>query len=173
MSNSLYDISISSYIQILSGMTRVLAKGADYAKETNRNPDEYVGISLHEDMLPFLFQVNSVMHHSLGVLSALEEGVFSPQKSITPLNYSELQTLANDTLEELKGISADTINSHQGKPMMFKMGDLEIPFTAENFILSFSLPNLNFHATTAYDILRAEGVPLTKADYLGKMRVGN
>ncbi len=47
---------------------------------------------------------------------------------------------------------------------------MEIPFTAENFVLSFSLPNFYFHATTAYDILRMKGVPLGKLDYLGQMR---
>lgn len=55
--------------------------------------------------------------------------------------------------------------------MKFKAGSFELPFIAENFVLSFSLPNFYFHATTAYDILRMSGVPLGKMDFLGPMRV--
>ena len=172
MSNSLYDISIGSYMQLISGMVRVLNKGAEFAKKNNLNADEYVGMSLHSDMLPFLFQVNCARMHSVDALKALETGVFTPPKSTPPNDYQGLISMLNETLDELKLISADTINAYQGKSVLFKMGDMEIPFTAENFILSFSLPNLNFHATTTYDILRAQGVPLGKADYLGKMRVG-
>jgi uncharacterized protein len=46
-----------------------------------------------------------------------------------------------------------------------------MPFTAEGFLMSFSLPNFYFHATTAYDILRSKGVPLGKRDYMGQMRM--
>jgi hypothetical protein len=52
------------------------------------------------------------------------------------------------------------------------MGKTELPFTAANFLLSFSLPNFYFHATTGYDLLRAKGVNLGKMDFLGKMRMG-
>jgi hypothetical protein len=52
------------------------------------------------------------------------------------------------------------------------MGKTEIPFTCENFIQSFALPNLYFHATTAYDILRMQGAPLGKMNFLGQMRIG-
>ncbi len=57
--------------------------------------------------------------------------------------------------------------------MVFKLSDSEVPFTTTNFLLSFSLPNFYFHATTTYDILRMHGVPLGKFDYLGALRVGN
>lgn len=172
MSNSLHDISIGSFTQILSGMSRVLNKGAEFATDNDLNADDFVGMSLHTDMLPFLFQVNCARMHTVDALAALESGVFTPPKSTTPRDYKGLQTMLTETIEELKQVSPEKINAYQGKPMLFKMGEMEIPFTAENFILSFSLPNLNFHATTAYDILRAQGVPLGKADYLGKMRVG-
>jgi hypothetical protein len=53
----------------------------------------------------------------------------------------------------------------------FQFRDFKMPFVAEGFLLSFSLPNFHFHATTAYDILRSKGVPLGKRDYLGKLRL--
>lgn len=172
MSNSLYDISVGSYIQLLTGMVRVLDKGFEFASVKGLNVDDFVGMSLHDDMLPFLFQVNCARMHSVDALVALESGVFTPPKSTTPRDYLGLQAMLKDTIDELKAVSADKVNAFQGKTVLFKMGDMELPFTAENFILSFSLPNLNFHAATTYDILRAQGVPLGKADYLGKMRIG-
>jgi hypothetical protein len=55
--------------------------------------------------------------------------------------------------------------------MVFQLGERQMPFTVENFLMSFSTPNLHFHATTAYDILRSKGVPLGKRDYMGRMRL--
>ena len=55
--------------------------------------------------------------------------------------------------------------------MFFEFRDVKLPFTAENFLMTFSLPNLHFHATTAYDLLRMKGVPVGKRDYTGPMRI--
>ena len=55
--------------------------------------------------------------------------------------------------------------------MTFHVRDRQVPFTAESFVLSFSLPNFFFHAATAYDILRTKGVPLGKRDFLGQLRI--
>ena len=57
-----------------------------------------------------------------------------------------------------------------GRDMVFTFGSRRVPYLVEDFLLSFSLPNLYFHAATAYDILRAQGVTLTKSDYLGRPR---
>ena len=63
------------------------------------------------------------------------------------------------------------MESFIGKPMRFVVGDFRLEFLAEDFLLSFSQPNFHFHATTAYDILRAQGVSIGKLDFLGQMRV--
>jgi hypothetical protein len=172
MSNSLYDISVGSYLQALSGMAIVLEKGAAFAAENGIDADQFVGAKLHNDMLPFLFQVNCARQHSIDALASLQSGECSPPKTTEQRDYKGLQKMVADTIEELKAVSADEVNSAQGKTVVFKFGKHEMPFTAENFILSFSLPNLNFHIATAYDILRMKGVPLGKADFLGKMRIG-
>ena len=80
--------------------------------------------------------------------------------------------MVKDAFSQLQSMPKEEVEALAGKAMKFKMGDFEIPFTAENFILSFSLPNLYFHATTAYDILRMAGVPMGKRDFLGDMRMG-
>lgn len=172
MSVSLYNISVGSYLQALSGLVIVLEKGAVFAAENNIDADQFVGAKLHDDMLPFLFQVNCARLHSIDALESLKSGESIPPKTIDKYDYKGLQKMIADTIDELKSVSADEVNSALGKTVIFKFGGREIPFTAENFILSFSLPNLNFHITTAYDILRMKGVPLGKGDFLGKMRIG-
>ena len=67
--------------------------------------------------------------------------------------------------------SPGDVNAFEGKDVAFQFRDTKIPFTAEEFIQSFSLPNFYFHATTAYDILRSKGVPLGKRDFLGRLRL--
>ena len=71
----------------------------------------------------------------------------------------------------LQQFDRDTVDAWEGKEVVFQIGGNKLPFTAENFVLSFSLPNLHFHATTAYDILRMKGVPLGKRDYLNGLRL--
>ncbi len=62
------------------------------------------------------------------------------------------------------------VNGFTGRPMHFQMGEYVLDFSAEDFLLSFSQPNFYFHATTAYAILRAGGLPIGKGDFLGRIR---
>ncbi|HXJ33802.1 MAG TPA: DUF1993 family protein, partial [Candidatus Eisenbacteria bacterium] len=73
--------------------------------------------------------------------------------------------------EALQKVTPGEVNALQGKDVVFQLRDFKLPFTAEGFLLSFSLPNFYFHATTAYDILRMKGVPIGKRDYMGPMRL--
>ena len=68
-------------------------------------------------------------------------------------------------------MTPESIDALEGAEVVFEFRDTRLPFTAEQFFLSFSLPNFYFHATTAYDILRSRGVPLGKRDYLGRLRM--
>ena len=81
-----------------------------------------------------------------------------------------MQALLYDACRQIGSMIKDQINTLSGKTILFKMGGFELPFTAEDFMQSFSLPNFYFHVTTTYDILRMEGVSLGKLDFLGKIR---
>lgn len=172
MSISLYDASVASYLQSLGGVAAVLAKGEDCARDGRLDLDEIVGYRLRDDMAPFSFQVISVWHHSMNAIRGLKEGLFQPPPRMSGLDYGGLKGLVSEATASLESESRADVDALAGKPMVFKIGERELPFTAENFILSFSLPNFYFHATTLYDILRLHGVPLGKRDYLGKLRVG-
>jgi hypothetical protein len=121
-------------------------------------------------MLPFRFQIVSVAHHSLGAVDGLKSGMFAPPRQTEPLDYRGLQKLIGDAILGLQGVTPADINASEGREVVFRGRDRQVPFTAESFILSFSLPNFYFHATTAYDILRTKGVPLGKRDFMGNLR---
>ena len=73
----------------------------------------------------------------------------------------------------MRAETPDSAAQLSGQEMIFRLGDTEIPFTTDNFLASFSKPNLYFHAATTYSILRALGTPLGKRDFLGAMRIGH
>ena len=171
MAISLYDISVANYLQTVAGVVGFLDRGLSHAHEANLDLDEIVETRLFENMLPFKFQIQSVAHHSLGAIEGLKAGVFSPGTIMPTLSYQDLQKVVGDALTGLKALTPAEVNAYEGKDMYFQFRDMKMPFTAEGFIQSFSLPNLHFHATTAYDILRMKGVPLGKRDYMGPLRL--
>jgi len=168
---ALYDYSVGTYVQILGAVKGILEKGRRHFESEGIDLAAIVTTRLHEDMLPFWFQIVSVCHHSLGAMRGLEAGVFSPPERNPDLTYEKLEAMVAESLAAIETLSANEANAFQGKDIQFRLGELTIPFKAENFILSFSLPNFYFHATTAYDILRMKGVPLGKRDFLGKMKI--
>ena len=170
MAISLYDVSVTSFLQVLGGVSGFLDRGLTHCQDNGVDPESIVATRLIETMLPFRFQVISVAHHSLGAIEGVQAGGFRPPTQIEPLDYAGLQALVAEARDGLKALTPDAVNALEGRDMVFEMGELRMPFTAEGFLMSFSLPNLHFHATTAYDILRGQGVRLGKRDYLGPMR---
>ncbi len=172
MSISFHDASVGTYLQVLGGIAGVLDKGASHAAEAGLDLQEVVMTRLREDMMPFHFQVVSVAHHSWGAMQGLQKGSFSPPSFDLDMDYAGLQALVAEARDGLAGLDESEVEALAGKSMVFKLGKNELPFTNQNFLLSFSLPNFYFHATTTYDILRMLGVPIGKMDFLGKMKMG-
>jgi len=171
MAIQLYDVSVTSFLQVLGGVTGFLEKGAAYCKDKGIDLNSVVETRLYEDMLPFRFQVMAVAHHSRGALEGVQKGVFGPPTGVADQNYAALQKIVADARTYLQGLKREDVNALEGKDVVFKLGERSMPFTAEGFLMSFSMPNLHFHATTAYDILRMKGAPLGKRDYMGPLRM--
>ncbi len=171
MAISFYDASVATYTQTLGAVTGVLAKGAAHFKEQGIDPQSIVDTRLAPDMLPFSFQIFSVVHHSLGALEGMKAGVFRPPPARDPHSYDQLQALVADTLATVKAMTPDEVNALEGNDLVFELGKMKMPFTATGFLFSFSLPNFYFHAATTYDILRSKGVPLGKRDFMGQLRM--
>ncbi|MBU1374763.1 MAG: DUF1993 domain-containing protein [Alphaproteobacteria bacterium] len=171
MAISLYDVSVASFLQVLGAVQGFLEKGLAHCKATGLDPETIVDMRLHDDMLPFRFQLVSVAHHSRGAIEGAKAGQFAPPGGVGDLDYAGLQQLVADARAALQALTPAEVNALEGGDVIFHIGSRQMPFTVENFLMSFSTPNLHFHATTAYDILRQAGVPLGKRDYMGQLRM--
>lgn len=171
MALTLYDVSVTSFLQTLGAVSGYLNKGLKWATENGHDPEAIVETRLCGDMLPFRFQILSVCHHTQGAIEGAKAGLFLPPGAVGDVDYAGLQAHVAEAIAYLKAETPDAINALEGNDMVFQLGERKMPFTVEGFLLSFSLPNLHFHATTGYDILRHKGAPLGKRDYMGAMRL--
>jgi hypothetical protein len=171
MAISLYDASVLSYLQILDAATGFLQKGRDWCEANGVGLGDIVQDKLFEDMRPFSFQVYQMGFHSAGAMNAIRDGVLEMVRG-TPTDYAGLQAIVAKAAADLRALDPAEVNGWAGRDVAFRVpGRDDRIFTAEGFLLSFSLPNFHFHATTAYDILRRRGVPLGKLDFMGALRL--
>ena len=170
MTFSLYDASVANYLQTLGAVDAFLERGRAHFVEHKIDPESIVEARLAPDMLPLRFQILSVVHHSRGAIDAAKSGAFHPPGA-KAADYAALQAMVKQAHDHLAAITPAAVNALAGGDVIFHIGERKIPFTTENFLMSFSLPNFYFHATTAYAILRHHGAPLGKRNFLGAMRI--
>ena len=169
---SLHDASVGSYRQALDATAGFLDRGLAHLRGTGQDPEAVVETRLAPDMQPFRFQVQSVARHATDGVEAIRSGAIAPPSGPAPEHdYAGLQALVEEARATLAQVGREEIDAREGREVVFRVPGREMRFTAEGFVLSFSLPNLHFHAATAYGILRAAGVPLGKRDYLGALRL--
>jgi len=171
MQITIYDAVVKTYQQLLPVVENYLAKGRSHYESIGSDPNVAVDLKLTDDMLPLHFQVVSVVHHSANALKSLETGKAGPPNFSLAFDLAGLQTHVQEATEAVNAIDADAFNARADDPVVFELGEMKIPFKSSDFLLSFSLPNFYFHATTGYDLLRMDGVDLGKMDFLGAMRV--
>jgi hypothetical protein len=171
MAFSLYDATVANYLQILGATVGFLDKSLTHFREKGVDLSHVVDARLAPDMLPFRFQIVSVAHHSRGAMEAARNGVFVPPSPKPDMDYAALRALLTEARNDLSALTPDAVNVLVGRDVAFKFGERTLPFTVEGFLMSFSLPNFFFHATTAYDILRHKGAPLGKRDFMGRMKL--
>jgi hypothetical protein len=172
MAISIYDAFVPSCRQIITASLGQLAKAEAHCAEHNVDASELIGGRLAPDMAALPFQVFSVAHHSAGAIEGVETGKFSPASPSGQQSWDSLRAMLTEADAALAAVDAAALEGFAGKPVVFSFGTMEMPFTAENFLLSFSQPNFYFHATTLYDILRHKGVKLGKRDFTGMPRIG-
>jgi hypothetical protein len=170
MALSLYSATIPCYQQILGAVAGMLDKAEAFCAERGVAPSELIQARLAADMFPFAYQVKSTAVHSIGAIEAVRKGTFAPDMTTPPETFSALKARVADTRTALEKTEAAEVDGFVGRDVRFTFGANFRDYTAENFLLSFSMPNFYFHATTTYDILRWKGVPLGKRDFMGKTR---
>lgn len=171
MAISLYDASVTNYLQTLSAVSGFLDRGLSHFRDNNIDPAEIVDTRVYVDMQPFRFQIQSVVLHSVGAVEAIRNGSFRTQGERPSHDYEGLQALIMEARQALQRLTPEEINGREGADVAFEVRDLKRLFTAESFLASFAIPNFYFHSTTAYNILRSKGVPIGKRDFLGTLRL--
>ena len=171
MTFSLYDAVVPSNLQILGAVDALLDKAAAFCTEQGKAEAELIDARLAPDMLPFGYQVKSCAAHSIGGIEGVRAGTFSPDRSPWPTDFAGLHAALQTAVTSLNAIDRETFDALADSDTEFAFGEMRMPFTGANFLLSFSQPNFYFHATTAYAILRAQGVALGKRDFLGMPRM--
>ena len=170
MAFSLYAATIPSFQQTLGAVSGLLDKADAFCADKAVAPQELIQARLAADMFPLAYQIKSTAVHSLGAIQGIRNGVFSLDTTTPPDTFAALRARITETLTALEKIDSAEIDAFLGRDVRFAFGSNYRDYAAENFLLSFSLPNFYFHATTTYDILRWKGVPLSKRDYMGKTR---
>lgn len=171
MSLSLYAATIPSFQQILGSVAGLIDKAEAFCTERGIAPEKIIAARLADDMLPFAYQIKSVAVHSIGAVGGLRNGRFAPDTSTPPDSFAALQRRIAETRAAIDLLEPREIDGYAGKTVIFAPPGITRTFTGTNFLLSFSLPNFYFHAATAYAILRKEGVPIGKRDFLGRIRI--
>jgi hypothetical protein len=169
MTFSLHAATIPPYLQILGSIARIVDRAEAHCAETGTPAEDLIMARLAPDMLPFAYQVKSTAEHSLGAIQAVREGFATPSLAPPPMTFAELKAKVADARQQLSTLTPAEVDAFVGKPVRFEFKALKRDFTAENFLIGYAMPNFYFHATTAYDLLRANGLALGKRDFLGEL----
>ena len=163
---TLYQASIPVFIRGFNNLPAVLDKAKAHAAANNIDLSLYVNARLAHDMYPLSGQVQGASDAAKFGAARLA-AITPPSFADTETTFDELQARIAKTLDFLKTVNEAQINGRAGGQVTLKIRGKEMNFDCEPYLLNFVLPNFFFHLTTAYDILRNQGVPLGKMDYLG------
>jgi hypothetical protein len=169
MTLSMYQASVPVFVRGLTNLSAILKKAQDHAAAKNIEPSVLLACRLYPDMHPLVRQVQIASDSAKFCISRLA-GIEPPKFEDTEATFDELYARIDKTIAFLKGIDATQIEGTESRPVTLTMRTGNIEFEGMNYLLHFALPNFFFHTTTAYDILRHNGVELGKFDYLGRPR---
>ena len=170
MPTSLYDLCIPTFLQTIRALSQCLDRAAQHCVETKVSPDALVHARLYADMAPLHFQIEAAWHHCVWGLEAVRTGFFAPPDLVGPVPFEQLRAMMRRAEATLVHLAPEDVDNWGGRELDLQIGPRSLSFTSETFILSFSFPNFYFHAVTAYDILRNQGVPIGKRDFEGELR---
>lgn len=166
MSLSMYQASVPVFARALGNLSNILDKGVAFAETRKIEPSVLINSRLAPDMLPLSKQVQIATDMAMRG-SARLAGVDFTNMPDTETSFAELQARLNKTVAFVKSLTASQIDGSEAKSITIKVGPGEMTFTGQDYLLNFVLPNLFFHVTAAYLILRHNGVELGKMDFLG------
>jgi hypothetical protein len=166
MTISMYQASVPRFINILGNLSNILDKAQAHVDARKIDPAALTSYRLYPDMFPMSRQVQIACDTAKGVAARLA-GVEIPVHEDTEKTLAELKERIAKTVAFLQGLAPAQIDGTEDKQIVIKRGDRETRYTGIQFLLGNAVPNFYFHVTTAYNILRHNGVEIGKRDYLG------
>jgi hypothetical protein len=164
---TLYRACMPQFRQMLLNLRTWLGTGEEHARATGRDPEALLSCQLAPDQFPLLRQIQAACDTSKLVVARLT-GKQAPKHDDTEKTLAEIRTRIDATLAYLETIGADDFEGADEKKIAL-FWDATKTMRGEDYLHEFSLANFYFHVTTAYAILRHEGVPLGKFDYIGRL----
>ena len=166
MSLSMFKASVPVFTRQLANLSAILHKAEAHAAARKIDPAVLINARLAPDMFPLSRQVQSATDSAKGCGARLA-GAEVPRYEDTESTFPELQARIAKTVAFLQSLSPELIDGSEDRTLVLKLRGRDVSFSGQNYLLSFALPNFLFHAVTAYDIFRHNGVEIGKQDFLG------
>lgn len=169
MSISLYDVAIPVFTRSLTNLGVILDKAASHAESRKVDPKVFPAARLIIDMLPLSSQIQIACDTAKGAAARLA-GVEVPKHPDTEVTLDELKARVAKTLDFIKTIKPEQLQGAETREIVLQFPSLTLKFTGLDYVTNFVLPNFFFHVTTAYALLRKNGVDIGKKDFLGSIQ---
>ena len=167
MGFGIHDASLPVLVHTLKALAAILKKAANHAKAKNIDPAVLLQSRLFPDMFPLVRQVQIATDMSKGGAARLA-GVDNPAFPDTETSFAELQERLDRTIAFIKSVKPAQMAGAESRPVTLQLGRGPVSFArGQDYLMGWVLPNVYFHVTTAYNILRHCGVELSKSDFLG------
>lgn len=163
---SMYQISVPVYIRRLNGLAACLKKAQALYTDKKYDETSLVNQRLFPDMFHFAKQVQAATDHARNSGARLA-GMEPPAVEANEKTLAELVARVEKTVEFLKGLKPEQIDGSEDKTISFVMRGNQMTYKGLDFLLNSNMPNFYFHMTTAYNILRCNGVEIGKRDFMG------
>ena len=164
----MHSASAPVFARLLNNMLNWLDRAEAHAQARKFDANNYLGLRLAPDMLPFVRQIQIASDAAKACMSRLA-GAEIPKWEDNEATLDDLRARIRKTLAHVQSFSPSQVDGSDDRPISVPMrsGDA-LQFTGETFLRHYALPNFFFHSTTAYALLRQAGVELGKADFLGR-----
>ncbi|KAM0811858.1 hypothetical protein AB5N19_12214 [Seiridium cardinale] len=167
---SLYDVSIPVMTTVVNTLSKILKKGEQYAKENNIPEADLLDSRIYEDMFPLASQVLMVVSTTRKAIDKLTGSTLPPVQVLDRSNgesLGKLHQFLEQTLRDLSAVNRETVEGKGNTEVIFNVGPHMVKKAMlAGFIHGYTVPSIYFHLNIAYAILRQNGVPLGKLEYL-------
>ncbi len=168
MSIPIYDQTVTTFSHTLRSLATVIDKARAHAAAANYDANVLLQSRLYPDMFPLIRQLQLATDFAKGSAARLA-GTEVPKWDDTEQNVDDIQQRIRKALDYLAGFTPAQFEGADSRAIELKTPAGVFNFTGRTFLLHWAIPNFYFHATTAYDVLRHNGVPVGKLDFLGKL----